>query len=105
MTLPYPPHGYGSQQQIVPPSLNDLNLPPNPFNVLAAMAVVRVDDACNRENRLDMAKGVQRENVDGCDSRYLTTNIEKNTQLFFELRSERISNEPVKKLFSAFTAN
>ena len=27
------------------PSLNDLNLPPNPFNVLATMAVLRVDDA------------------------------------------------------------
>ena len=42
LTIPY---GFGSQQPIVPPSLNDLNLPPNPFNVLATMAVVRVDDA------------------------------------------------------------
>ena len=39
------PNGFGSQQPIVPPSLNNLNLPPNPFNVLATMAVVRVDDA------------------------------------------------------------
>ena len=39
------PYGFGSQQPIVPPSFNDLNLPPNPFNVLATMAVVRVDDA------------------------------------------------------------
>ena len=39
------PYGLGSQQSIVPPSLNDLNLPLNPFNVLATMAVVRVDDA------------------------------------------------------------
>ena len=39
------PYGFGSQQPIVPPSLNDLNLPLNPFNVLATMAVVRVDDA------------------------------------------------------------
>ena len=31
-------------QPIVPPSLNDLNLPPNPFNVLATMAIIRVDD-------------------------------------------------------------
>ena len=37
------PYGFGSQQPIVPPSLNDLNLPPNPFNVLATMAVVRQD--------------------------------------------------------------
>ena len=39
------PYGFGSQQPIVPPSLNDLNLPPKPFNVLATMAVVRVDNA------------------------------------------------------------
>ena len=41
------PYGFGSQQSIVPPSLNDLNLPPNSFNALATMAVVRVDDACS----------------------------------------------------------
>ena len=35
------PYGFGSQQPIVPPSLNDPNLPPNPSNVLATMAVVR----------------------------------------------------------------
>ena len=35
------PHGFGAQQPIVPPSLNDLNLPPNPFNILAAMTVVQ----------------------------------------------------------------
>ena len=39
------PNGFGSQQPIVPPSLNDLNLPPNPLNVLTTTAVVRVDDA------------------------------------------------------------
>ena len=39
------PYGFGNQQPIVPPSLNDLNLPPNPFNVLATMAVIRADDA------------------------------------------------------------
>ena len=41
---PTMPYGFGNQQLIVPPSLNDLNLPPNPFNVLATMAVIRVDD-------------------------------------------------------------
>ena len=41
---PTMPYGFGDQQPIVPPSLNDLNLPPNPFNVLATMAVIRVDD-------------------------------------------------------------
>ena len=35
---PTMPYGFGNQQPIVLPSLNDLNLPPNPFNV------IRVDD-------------------------------------------------------------
>ena len=39
------PYGFGNQQPIVPPSLNDLNLPPNPFNVLATMAVIEGNDA------------------------------------------------------------
>ena len=43
--VPTIPYGFGSQQPIVPSSLNDLNLPPNPFNVLAMMAVIRADDA------------------------------------------------------------
>ena len=33
-------YGFGRQLPIVPPSLNDLNLSPNPFNILATMAVV-----------------------------------------------------------------
>ena len=38
------PYGFGNQQPIVPPSLKDFNLPPNPFNVLATMVVIQVDD-------------------------------------------------------------
>ena len=38
------PNGYGSQHPIVPPSLNDLNLPHNSFNVLVTMAVIRADE-------------------------------------------------------------
>ena len=38
------PHGFGNQQPIVPPSLNDLNLPPNPFNVMETMAVIQGND-------------------------------------------------------------
>ena len=34
------PYGFRRQLPFVPPSLNDLNLPPNPFNILATMAVV-----------------------------------------------------------------
>ena len=36
-------HVFGTQRPIVPPSLNDLNLPPNPFNVLATKAVIQPD--------------------------------------------------------------
>ena len=39
------PYGFGSQQPIVAPSLNDLNLPRNPFIVLATMAVIQADYA------------------------------------------------------------
>ena len=35
------PYGFGRQLPIFPPSLNDLNLRPNPFNILATMAVVK----------------------------------------------------------------
>ena len=37
---PTMPYGIGRQLPIVPPSLNDLNLPPNPFNILKTMAIV-----------------------------------------------------------------
>ena len=37
------PYAFGAQHSIVPPSLHDLNLPPNPFNVLATMAVIQQD--------------------------------------------------------------
>ena len=37
---PTMPYGSGRQLPIVPTSLNDLNLPPNPFNILNTMAVV-----------------------------------------------------------------
>ena len=37
---PTMPYGFGRQLPIVPPSLNDLNLPPNSFNILNTMAIV-----------------------------------------------------------------
>ena len=37
------PYAFSIQHPIVPPSLNDLNLPPNPFIVLATMAVIQQD--------------------------------------------------------------
>ena len=36
---PTMPYGFGRQLLIIPPILNDFNLPPNPFNVLATMAI------------------------------------------------------------------
>ena len=48
---PTMPYGFGNQQPIVPPSLNDPNLPPNPFNVLATIAVIRVDDEYSPSHR------------------------------------------------------
>ena len=37
---PTMPYGFGRQLPIVQPSLKDMNLPPNPFNILATMTVV-----------------------------------------------------------------
>ena len=37
------PYAFGTQHPIVPPSLNALKMPPNPFNVLATMAVIQQD--------------------------------------------------------------
>ena len=37
------PYAFGTQHPIIPPGLNDLNLPPNPFNVLATLAVIQQD--------------------------------------------------------------
>ena len=38
---PTMPYGFGRQLPIIPPSLNDLILPPNPFNILAPMAPIK----------------------------------------------------------------
>ena len=45
------PYGFGNQHPIMPPSLNDLNLPHNPFNVLAKMAVIRQDKKYSPNHR------------------------------------------------------
>ena len=37
------PYEFGFQHPVLPANLNDLNLPPNPFNVLATMAVIQQD--------------------------------------------------------------
>ena len=47
---PTMPYGFGRQLPIIPPSLNDLNLPPNPFNILATMAVANNTEEANDDN-------------------------------------------------------
>ena len=47
---PTMPYGFGRPVPVVPPSLNDLNLPPNPFNILATMAVVNYTHDGNDDN-------------------------------------------------------
>ena len=41
---------FGRQLPIVPPSLNDLNLPPNPFNIMATMVVANNTEQANDDN-------------------------------------------------------
>ena len=52
MTLMSQPYHmvFGRQLPIVPPSLNDLNLPPNPFNILATMAIAKNSEDANDNN-------------------------------------------------------
>ena len=44
------PYGFGRQLPIVPPRLNDLYLPPNPFNILATMAIATNTGDANDDN-------------------------------------------------------
>ena len=46
-TEPTMPYGFGRQLPIVPPNLNHLNLPPNPFNILATMAIANNSEEAN----------------------------------------------------------
>ena len=44
------PYGFGRQLPIVPPSLNDLNLPPNRFNIVATVAIAKITADANDDN-------------------------------------------------------
>ena len=76
---PTMPYGFGNQQPIVPPSLNDLNLPPNPLNVLATMAVIRVDDEYSPQSpQLTIPSPISTppmnvSTIEGWDTTYTTT--------------------------------
>ena len=43
-------YGFGRQLPIIPPSPSDLNLPPNPFKILATMAVANNTEEANDDN-------------------------------------------------------
>ena len=43
------PYGFGRQLPVVPPSLNDPNLPPNPFNILATMGLADYTEDDNND--------------------------------------------------------
>ena len=47
---PTMPYGFGRQFPTVPPSLNDLNLTPNPFNILATMAIANNTEDASDNN-------------------------------------------------------
>ena len=47
---PTMPYDFGRQLPIVPPSLNDLNLPPNSFNILATIAAASKTEETNDDN-------------------------------------------------------
>ena len=47
---PTMPYGFGRQLPIVPPSLNDLNLSPNPFNILVTRAIANNTEDENDDN-------------------------------------------------------
>ena len=47
---PTMPYGFGRQLPIVPPSLNDFNLPPNLFSILATMAKANNTQEANGNN-------------------------------------------------------
>ena len=48
------PYGYGRQEPIIVLSLDDLNFPANPFNVLATLAVIQPDEE-NRPQSLELS--------------------------------------------------
>ena len=43
-------YGFRRQLPIVPPNLNDMNLPPHPFNIIATMAVANNTEEANDDN-------------------------------------------------------
>ena len=82
---PTMPYGFGRQLPIVPPCLNNLNLPPNPFNILATMAVANHTEDANDDNYSPQSPEPSEPSpistppmnvsaFNSCDTSYTTTN-------------------------------
>ena len=73
------PYEFGTQHSIVPPNLNGLNLPPNPFNVLATMTVIQQDqeDSCQSPEQSDPSPistpPMNFSNIEGWETPHTTT--------------------------------
>ena len=91
---PTMPYGFGSQQPIVPPSLNDLNLPPNLFNVLATMAVIQADEHYSPQSQEPSIPSpistppMNVSTIEGWDTTYTTTDV--NTFYLSENEPRRV---------------
>ena len=85
------PYAFGAQHPIVPPSLNDLILPPNPFNVLATLAVIQQDqeDSPQSPDTSDLSPistpPMNLSSIQGWETSHTTT--DDNT--FFRLKTSR----------------
>ena len=90
-TLPY---AFGAQYPKKPPSLNDLNLPPNPFNVLASMVVIRQhqEESPQSPEPSDPSPistpPMNLSTIEGCETPHTTT--DDNTFYSFENEPRRV---------------
>ena len=81
------PYGFGNQQPIVPPSLNDLYLPPNPFNVMATMAGIQGNDAFSPQSPEPSIPSpistppMNVSTIEGWDTTHTTTDNDTFTQM------------------------
>ena len=106
-TLPY---RFGNQQPIVPPSLNDLHLLLNPFNVQSTMAVIRADDAYSPQSPGPSIPSpiskppINVGTIDGSDTTYTTTHdatfytSDEPRRVYWDISTSNTfdSNEPRK---------
>ena len=105
---PTVPYGFGSQHPIVPHSLNDLNQPPNPFNVLATMAVIRADEECSPQSPESSITSpismppVKMSTIEGWETTHTTTDDatfysdDEHRRVYWDICSSKTfdSNEP-----------